>query len=69
MTARLELSEQEFKNNYGKHAKGSMDKLNSMQEEMSNVSLKMEIKRIKKKGYMLKKKKKKNCDRIEEFLW
>lgn len=34
-----------------------MDKLNSMQEEMSNVSLKMEIKRIKKKGYMLKKKK------------
>lgn len=45
-----------------------MDKLNSMQEEMSNVSLKMEIKRIKKKGYMLKKKKKKNCDRIEEFL-
>lgn len=44
-----------------------MDKLNSMQEEMSNVSLKMEIKRIKKKGYMLKKKKK-NCDRIEEFL-
>lgn len=36
-----------------------MDKLNSMQEEMSNVSLKMEIKRIKKKGYMLKKKKKK----------
>ena len=33
-----------------------MDKLNSIQEEMSNVSLKMEIIRIKKKGYMLKKK-------------
>ena len=53
---RLELSEQGFKNNYGKHAKGPMDKLNSIQEEMSNVSLKMEIIRIKKKGYMLKKK-------------
>ena len=66
MTVRLELSEQGFKNNYGKHAKGPMDKLNNMQEEMSNVSLKMEIIRIKKKGYMLKKR---NCDRIEEFLW
>lgn len=42
-----------------------MDKLNSMQEEMSNVSLKMEIKRIKKKGYMLKKKKKRTVTELK----
>ena len=42
MTARLELSEQGFKNNYGKHAKGSVDQLNSMQEEMSNGSGEMQ---------------------------
>lgn len=42
----------DLKNIYGKYAKGSMDKLNSMQEQMSNVSSKMEIIRIKKKGYM-----------------
>ena len=45
-----------------------MDKLNSMQEQMSNVSLKMEIIRIKKKGYKLKISELKKIYRIKNVL-
>lgn len=42
-----------------------MDKLNSMQEQMSNVSSKMEIHKNPKERLYVKKG---NWDRIEEFL-
>ena len=51
MAGMLELSDQEFKITMINMLKGLMDKVESMQEQMGNVSREMEIQRTKRKCY------------------